>query len=43
AGAQEVICVFRERVSARPGETIRVQPNPALVHLFDKDKGHRLQ
>jgi len=43
AGGQEVICVFRERVSARPGETIRVQPNPDLVHLFDHDKGQRLQ
>jgi multiple sugar transport system ATP-binding protein len=43
AGGQEIICVFRERVSARPGETIRVQPNPDLVHLFDHDQGQRLQ
>jgi multiple sugar transport system ATP-binding protein len=43
AGGQEIICVFRERVSARPGETIRVQPNPDLVHLFDHDNGQRLQ
>ncbi len=41
-GAQEVICVFRERVQARPGETIRVTPNPEAVHLFDKDKGQRI-
>jgi multiple sugar transport system ATP-binding protein len=43
AGGQELICVFRERVTARPGETIHVQPDPDLVHLFDQDKGHRLQ
>ncbi len=42
AGGQEIICVFRERVSARPGETIRVQPNPDLVHLFDKERGQRI-
>jgi multiple sugar transport system ATP-binding protein len=41
-GAQQVICVFRERVQARPGETIRVTPNPEAVHLFDKDKGQRI-
>ena len=42
AGGREITCVFRERVSARPGETIHVAPNPALVHLFDKDTGRRL-
>ncbi len=41
-GGEEVVCVFRERVSARPGETIHVMPNPALVHLFDHTTGHRL-
>ena len=40
---QELICVFRERVTARPGETIHVTPNPDLVHLFDQDTGKRLQ
>jgi multiple sugar transport system ATP-binding protein len=39
---KEITCVFRERVSARPGEIIRVLPDPALVHLFDKDSGHRI-
>jgi multiple sugar transport system ATP-binding protein len=41
AGAS-VICAFRERVSAKPGETIRVRPDPALVHLFDSGTGQRL-
>jgi multiple sugar transport system ATP-binding protein len=37
-----VICAFRERLSARPGETIRVAADPALVHLFDAGTGQRL-
>ena len=40
AGAS-VLCAFRERVSAKPGETIRITPDPALVHLFDATTGHR--
>jgi len=43
SGGQEMICVFRERVTAGPGETINVQPNPSLVHLFEQDTGRRLQ
>ena len=35
AGGRQLTCVFRERVSAGPGETIHVAPDPALVHLFD--------
>jgi len=42
AGGRELSCVFRERISARPGETIHVLPDPALVHLFDKDTGQRI-
>jgi len=38
----ELICVFRERVQARPGEIIHVRPNPALVHLFDQETGRRM-
>jgi multiple sugar transport system ATP-binding protein len=41
-GDQEVICVFRERITARPGETIHVAPDPRLVHLFDESSGKRL-
>jgi multiple sugar transport system ATP-binding protein len=42
AGDEQLICVFRERISARPGETIRIAPEPGLIHLFDADDGHRL-
>jgi multiple sugar transport system ATP-binding protein len=41
-GEQEIVCVFRERIKARPGETIRIAPDPALVHLFDEATGARL-
>jgi 15-cis-phytoene synthase len=39
---EAVTCAFRERVSARPGESIRVSPDPALVHLFDETTGQRV-
>jgi multiple sugar transport system ATP-binding protein len=41
AGAP-IIAAFRERVSARPGETIRITADPAMVHLFDASTGFRL-
>jgi multiple sugar transport system ATP-binding protein len=41
AGAS-VLCAFRERVSAKPGETIRITPDTSLVHLFDAGTGLRL-
>jgi multiple sugar transport system ATP-binding protein len=34
-GKQQVTGVFRERVDAKPGATIRVSPDTASVHLFD--------
>jgi multiple sugar transport system ATP-binding protein len=37
-----IICAFRERVSAKPGDTIRITADPALVHLFDADSGRRM-
>jgi len=37
-----IIAAFRERVAARPGETIRIAPDPALVHLFDAATGQRV-
>jgi multiple sugar transport system ATP-binding protein len=42
AHGQELICVFRERINARPGEVIHVQPKASLVHLFDPETGLRL-
>ncbi len=42
AGDREITCVFRERISAGPGEIIHVAPDPALVHLFDRETGQRI-
>ncbi|SKA17068.1 ABC transporter ATP-binding protein [Consotaella salsifontis] len=39
---QQMIAVFRERISARPGETIRLRPDVAAAHLFDAASGARL-
>jgi multiple sugar transport system ATP-binding protein len=41
-GTQKIVGVFRERVSARPGEMIPVTPNVDAVHLFDSATGIRL-
>ena len=39
---EELICVFRERITAKPGETIKVLPTTNLVHLFDAATGKRI-
>jgi multiple sugar transport system ATP-binding protein len=41
-GGQEVIAVFRERHQFKPGDLIRLKPNPRFVHLFDEATGKRL-
>ena len=41
-GEHTIIGVFRERVQARPGETITVRPDLAQLHLFDAATGARL-
>ncbi|HWL57894.1 MAG TPA: sn-glycerol-3-phosphate ABC transporter ATP-binding protein UgpC [Paracoccus sp. (in: a-proteobacteria)] len=41
-GGEAVTCVFRDRVTARPGEVIHVAIDPTAVHLFDADSGVRL-
>jgi multiple sugar transport system ATP-binding protein len=41
-GGADMVGVFRERVDARPGQQIRVTPNPKLVHLFAQKTGARL-
>src|SRR5215204_3313232 len=43
SAGQEMIAIFRDRIMAKPGETIRLAPDPALVHLFDEASGRRLQ
>ena len=41
-GEQEIIAVFRERHKFKPGDKIRLRPDPRLVHLFDETTGKRL-
>jgi multiple sugar transport system ATP-binding protein len=41
-GDQQMICVFRERITANPGETIHVRPDTRVVHLFEQETGKRL-
>jgi len=41
-GGEDIIAVFRERHQFRPGEKIRLKPDPRLVHLFDETTGKRL-
>ena len=41
-GDKEVIAVFRERHRFKPGDKIRLKPDPRLVHLFDETTGQRL-
>lgn len=41
-GSQDIIAVFRERQTVRPGENIRLKPRTSAVHLFDKENGKRL-
>ena len=39
---QVIVGAFRERVTARPGETLPLRPDPASLHLFDATTGRRL-
>jgi multiple sugar transport system ATP-binding protein len=41
-GGAEIVAAFRERHPFKPGETIRLKPDPRLVHLFDAQSGQRL-
>ena len=38
-GGQDLVCVFRERITARPGETILIAPDPNADPLFDAEIG----
>ena len=42
-GGHPIVTVFRDRVSAQPGETLLLSPNLDAVHLFDAESGKRLQ
>ena len=41
-GGTPILCAFRERVAAQPGDTIHIAPDLDLVHLFDSASGQRL-
>jgi len=41
-GHEDIIAVFRERHAFKPGDKIRLKPDPRLVHLFDEPTGQRL-
>jgi multiple sugar transport system ATP-binding protein len=41
-GGGDIIAVFRERHQFKPGDKIRLKPDPRLVHLFDEATGKRL-
>jgi multiple sugar transport system ATP-binding protein len=41
-GGADVTAVFRERYHFKPGDKIRLKPDPTLVHLFDEPTGQRL-
>jgi multiple sugar transport system ATP-binding protein len=39
---QEIMGAFRERITAQPGETLRIRPESSAVHLFDTQTGQRI-
>jgi len=41
-GGDDIIAVFRERHDFKPGDKIRLKPDPRLAHLFDEPSGKRL-
>jgi multiple sugar transport system ATP-binding protein len=41
-GGTDIIAAFRERHPFKPGEKIRLKPDPRVVHLFDAETGQRL-
>ncbi|MNY79196.1 hypothetical protein D3C86_2197280 [compost metagenome] len=41
-GGQDLVGVFRERISAAPGQTIGIGFDHNLLHLFDTETGKRV-
>jgi multiple sugar transport system ATP-binding protein len=41
-GSQDIVAMFRDRVSFRPGDALTFAPDPEMVHLFDKTTGVRI-
>jgi multiple sugar transport system ATP-binding protein len=38
----EIMGAFRERITARPGEVLKIRPERSAIHLFDADSGKRI-
>ena len=41
-GGQDLTCIFRERITAKPGENIHIRPDTSVTHLFDAATGKRI-
>ncbi|HEV7257866.1 MAG TPA: sn-glycerol-3-phosphate ABC transporter ATP-binding protein UgpC [Bosea sp. (in: a-proteobacteria)] len=41
-GGQSLTCVFRERITAGPGENLGITPDTNVTHLFDAGTGKRI-
>ncbi|HWE17850.1 MAG TPA: sn-glycerol-3-phosphate ABC transporter ATP-binding protein UgpC [Hyphomicrobiaceae bacterium] len=41
-GGEAIVAVFRERHQFKPGDKVRLMPDPRRVHLFDSETGKRL-
>jgi multiple sugar transport system ATP-binding protein len=41
-GTQEIIAIFRDRRTVKPGDLIHLKPRASAAHLFDKETGRRL-
>ncbi|MEO6395528.1 MAG: sn-glycerol-3-phosphate ABC transporter ATP-binding protein UgpC [Devosia sp.] len=39
---QEIMGAFRERITTKPGESLKIRPESASVHLFDGETGQRI-
>jgi len=42
-GGHPIVTVFRDRISAQPGQSLLLSPNLDAVHLFDAESGQRLE
>jgi multiple sugar transport system ATP-binding protein len=38
----DIMGAFRERISTKPGEMLKIRPEPSAVHLFDTETGKRI-
>ncbi|HTZ67093.1 MAG TPA: sn-glycerol-3-phosphate ABC transporter ATP-binding protein UgpC [Roseiarcus sp.] len=41
-GGQKIVAVFRQRLNAKPGQTLPMMPEVGLAHLFDEKSGARI-